>query len=160
MGKLDAIRKSYVFENISDDQLHKLDSISHEETLTAGQYVFREGDQATRLYIVEKGKVELQMKITPPTSQRPTTQACVEVITDGATFGWSAIAKPHVYKGSVQVVDSCKLIVIDAIKLIDLMESDHDMGYEIMKRSSDIITDRLMLTRQLLCSERGLSLLS
>jgi toluene monooxygenase system ferredoxin subunit len=160
MNKLDVILKSYVFENMSDEQLHKLDSISHEETFTTGQYVFREGDQATRLYIVETGKVELQMKITPSTSQRSTSQACVEVIADLATFGWSAIAKPYIYKGSVKAVDTCKLIVIDGIKLIELMESDHDMGYEIMKRSSEIISHRLMLTRQLLCSERGLSLLS
>jgi toluene monooxygenase system ferredoxin subunit len=160
MAKLDVIKESYVFQSLSTEELQKLASISREEICASGQYVFREGDQARSLYIVEEGKVELQMRVSFSSEHRTASVATVDVITKGATFGWSAIAKPHLFTGSAQAANTCKLIVIDGSKLLELMDSDHTMGYEVMKRFSEVVTARLVLTRQILLSERGLALLS
>ena len=75
-------------------------------------------------------------------------------------FGWSALIKPHIFTGSAQAVDRCKVITIEGTKLRELMDSDPRVGYEIMCRLSEIIASTLDSARQMLVSERGLALLS
>ncbi len=72
----------------------------------------------------------------------------------------SALVEPHTLTLSAQAMDRCKLIAIDAIQLLELMDSDPIMGYEIMSRLSEVIASRLLHTRQTLLSERTLACLS
>ena len=160
MAKLDILQKSYLFRGLNAEQLQKLDSISREETFEAGRYIFREGDPAQCLHVVEEGKVQLQMKITAATQQQAVQQTTLEVITGGRMFGWSALIKPHVFTGSAQAVDKCKVVTIDGTKLRELMDSDPRVGYEIMCRLSEVVANTLDSARQMLVSERGLALLS
>jgi CRP/FNR family cyclic AMP-dependent transcriptional regulator len=160
MAKLDVIQGTRIFQGLSTEQLHKLDSISREETYAAGQYIFREGDQARSLYIIEEGKVILEMRIAPLPKHRLSPQATVDVLIKGDIIAWSALVEPHILTFSAQAVDRCKLIALDGIKLLELMDSDPAMGYEIMRRLSEVIASRLNHTRQTLISERGLALLS
>lgn len=160
MTKLDVIQGTRIFQGLSTEQLHKLDSISREETYAAGQYIFREGDQAQSLYIIEEGKVILEMRIAPLPKHRLSPQATVDVLIKGDIVGWSALVEPHILTFSAQAVDRCKLIVLVGIQLRELMDSDPVMGYEIMRRLSEVIASRLTHTRQTLISERGLALLS
>ena len=160
MAKLDIIQRCYIFRGLNAEQLEKLDPISREETFEAGQYVFREGDPAQSVYIVEEGKVKLQMKVATTPQQQVSSSATLDVINKGKTFGWSALIKPHIFTGSAQAVDRCKIITIDGAKLRELMDSDPVIGYAIMCPLSELIAYTLISTRQMLISERGLALLS
>ena len=138
MGKPDVIHRSYVFERLSTGQVQKLASISREETYEAGQYIFREGEQARSLFVIEDGTIELKMKITVVPERRKGI-ATADVITKGATFGWSAVVEPHTFIGSAKAVVRCKVVAIDGGQLTQLMDSDHTMGYEVMKRFSQAV---------------------
>jgi CRP/FNR family cyclic AMP-dependent transcriptional regulator len=160
MTKLDVIQGTRIFQGLSIEQLHKLDSISREETYAAGQYIFREGDQARSLYIIEEGKVILEMRIAPLPKHRLSPQATVDVLIKGDIVGWSALVEPHIFTFSAQAVDKCRLVALDGTELLKFMDTDPVMGYEIMRRLSEVIASRLTHTRQTLISERGLALLS
>jgi len=160
MTKLDIIQGTRIFQGLITEQLHKLDSISREETHAAGQYIFREGDQARSLYIIEEGKVILEMRIAPLPKHRLSPQATVDALIKGDIVGWSALVQPHIFTFSAQAVDKCKLVALDGTELLKFMDADPVMGYEIMRRLSEVIASRLTHTRQTLISERGLALLS
>lgn len=160
MAKLDIIQESHLFQGLSTEELQRLASISQEKTYEAGQYIFREGDRAQSLYILEEGKVILEMRIAPLPERRPLPQATVDVVTKGEIFSWSALVEPYILILSAQAVDKCQVIAIDGSQLIELMDSDHTIGYGIMRRLSAVIASRLTHTRQTLISERGLALLS
>lgn len=159
-ARLKGIQESPVFQKLSAEQLNKLADISREETYEAGQRIFREGEQARVLYMLEEGKVILEMRIAPLPERRPSPQATVDVVIRGEVFGWSAISRPHVFTTTAQAVDKCKVVAIDGAKLLELMGADPSMGYEVMSRLAEVIVSRLMHTRQTLLSERGLALLS
>ncbi len=160
MAKLDVIGGSYVYQRLSTKQLEKLASISQEKTYEVGQTIFREGDQAESFYILEEGKVILEMRIPALKERRPPPLATIEVVTKGEALGWSALVEPHIFTLSATAADRCKLIAIDGTKLLKLMDSDPTMGYEVMRRLSEVIASRLRHTREMLLSERGLALLS
>ncbi|MFH1485715.1 MAG: cyclic nucleotide-binding domain-containing protein [Chloroflexota bacterium] len=160
MAEIDVIQGSPVFENLSPEQLQRIASISKVETYEAGRSIFREGDEARNLFVLQDGKVILEMKIAHPEERRPAPQATVDVIVRGEVFGWSTLIGSHVFAFSARAVDGCAVITIDGRQLLTLMESDLAMGYELMKRLSEVIASRLTHTRQTLISERGLALLS
>jgi len=155
MAILDVIRECHVFKGLSADQLHKLVSISREETYEAGQYIFREGDQAQGLYVIEEGEVVLELSLAPFPGQGPPQWATLDIISKGQIFGWSAIVKPHILTTSARAIQRCKCIAVDNIQLLNLMESDSILGYKVLKELSQVFASRLVQTRRTLLTERG-----
>jgi len=160
MAILDVIQATDVFQVLSIDQLGKIASIAREETYEAGRYIFRQGDQARSLYVLEEGKIILEMRIARHGERGPSPPATVAVITEGEFFGWSALVDPRTLTLSGHAIDRCKVIAIDGTQLLGLMDSDPIMGYKIMRRLSEVISSRLTQTGQMLISERGLAILS
>lgn len=160
MAKLDIIRENYLFRELSPAQLEKVATTSQEKAYEAGQFIFKEGDQAKSLYILEDGKVLLEMRIAPYPQRAPSPSAVIDVVGKGETFGWSALVPPHIFTLSASTAEKCRVIIIDGGKLTELMDADPVMGYEVVKRLAKIISNRLKRSREMLMSERGLALLS
>jgi CRP-like cAMP-binding protein len=160
MAKLDVIKENYVFQRLNGEQWQKIASISEEKAYPAGQIIFREGDQAKVLYILEEGKVLLEMRVAPYPERTPAPTATIQVVTDGELFSWSALVNPRVLTSSGITASKCRVIMINGEQLVEMMGSDPVMGYEVMTRLAEIIASRLKHSREMLMSERGLSLLS
>jgi len=160
MTKLDVIKENHVFQSLNGEQWQKIAAISEEKTYPAGQVIFREGEQAKALYILEEGKVLLEMRIAPYPERTPVPTATIQVVTQGELFGWSALVAPHVLTSSGITASKCQVILINGEQLMEMMDSDPVMGYEVMTRLAETIAGRLKHSREMLMSERGLSLLS
>jgi len=159
MAILDVIQECHVFKRLSSEQCQKLVSISREETYQGGEYVFRQGDQAQSLYVVEEGEVVLQLDLAPSPGQGPPQWATLDIIKKGQAFGWSAIVEPHGFTTSAQAIQRCKCVAIDGVQLLNLMESDSILGYRVLKELSQVIASRLVRTRQALLTERGVTIM-
>ena len=160
MVKLDIIKENYMFRDLKQEQISKIDAISHEKNYEAGQCVFKEGDKAEHIYILEEGRVLLEMRIAPYPERSHSPSAVIDVVSKGEVFGWSALVPPNIFTLSASTADKCRVIAVDGSKLFDLMEEDPVMGYEIVKRLAKITAIRLKRSREMLMSERGLALLS
>ncbi|MFQ5886967.1 MAG: ATP-binding protein, partial [Anaerolineae bacterium] len=112
-----------------------------------GVTIFEEGDAADYLYIVEDGKVvlEMELELRPYASPKQTT---IEVATEGEAFGWSALVEPHIRTLSAKCVERAKVIVIKGSDLLDLFESEPHIGYRMTEMVTRIVASRLKDTRQ------------
>jgi CRP-like cAMP-binding protein len=160
MAKLDVIKGNYVFQRLNGEQWQKIASIAEEKTYPAGQIILREGEQAKALYILEEGKVLLEMRVAPYPERTASPTATIQVVTKGELFGWSALVSPNVLTASASTAGKCKVVMINGEQLIEMMDANPVMGYEVMTRLAEVIAGRLKHTREMLMSERGLSLLS
>jgi CRP/FNR family cyclic AMP-dependent transcriptional regulator len=106
-----------------------------------GQYVFLEGEQADRFYIIRHGKVVLETA-APQMGVR-----IVETIEAGEVLGWSWLFPPYRWHFSSRALEPVRAVSLDGVCLRDKCEQDHDLGYEIMKRFAAIIIERLQATR-------------
>ena len=59
----DVIKNCELFWNLTSAQVDKLTSIAKEETFSAGQRIFSEGELLPKFYIVSQGKASLEMEI-------------------------------------------------------------------------------------------------
>lgn len=147
------------FKGFSDRELEKLATVAKEETYEAGTQMYKNGDPARSLFLLQEGKIVLVMDsyLGP---QRPPMQVTVDVVTKGESMGWSAVVEPYVYTLGALCIDRTKFIALDAVELRKLMDEDTCLGYRVMKATAQVIANRLTHTRIILVGERGLSTLT
>ncbi len=106
-----------------------------------GHYIFREGEIANTFYILREGCVALE--IFAP-GRGPVT---LETLGEGEILGWSWLIPPYQRHFSARAVEMTRAFGLDAVCLRNKCEQDHDLGYELLKRFSTLIVDRLHATR-------------
>jgi CRP-like cAMP-binding protein len=106
-----------------------------------GEFIFREGDAANRFYLIRAGSVSLE-------TRKETGPVTVQVIGAGDVLGWSWLFPPYFWRYDARALEDVEAIFIYGTQLRDLAEKDHDVGYELYRRTSMIVTQRLQATRR------------
>jgi len=112
----------------------------------ANDRIFREGDPANRFYLIEQGQVSLQ-------SRRPDgSPVVVQILGPGEVLGWSWLFPPYYWHFDAQALAPTTAIFFYGTRLREQCELDHDFGYEMMKRMTQVVIHRLQAARKQLIS--------
>ncbi len=136
------LQKISWFRELEPKHLKKIAAISHLRKVRADEVLFREGDSEDNLYIVVEGRIALNIFVPHRGKVRIYTAEPLDV------FGWSSVT-PSVRQrtaGATAVIDSL-VIGINAEKLRQACDEDHDLGYVVMRRLANIVASRLLVTR-------------
>ena len=121
--------------------LKLLVSCASNMTYEPGDFIFREGQDADSFYIVRQGKVVIE---TYSPEHGPIV---IQTRGDGEILGWSWLIPPYHWHFDARAEERARVIVLDGKCLREKCESDHNLGYELMKRFAVIIAERLEATR-------------
>jgi len=130
------------FQELQPEHLQIIMGISHLRKIKGEEVLFREGDKEDCLYIVIEGRVALDMFIPHRGKVR------IYTVEPWDVFGWSSVT-PTIHQrtaGATAVIDGL-VICIDSPRLRQVCEEDHDLGYLVMRRLTNIIASRLLVTR-------------
>jgi CRP-like cAMP-binding protein len=130
------------FQEIEAKHFESMCGIASLKTVEAGEELFREGDKEDYLYIVLEGRVAVEIFVPGRGRQRIYTAEPMEVI------GWSSVT-PVVRQrtASARAVLPGRMVLLDAPKLRQLCDQDHDLGYVVMRRLANVVASRLLVTR-------------
>ena len=135
--------KSHPFlEGMSPHQIRLLGDCAMRAHFGAGELIFREGDPANRFYLILSGKVALESYIEGK------GHTLIQTIGAGDVLGWSWLFPPYFWHFDALAVEPTDAIFIYATPLREECESDHELGYELMKRMAQIMMNRLQATRR------------
>lgn len=129
------------FEGLDAGYLKLLTGCASNVRFDAGAYVFREGEEANCFYLIRHGKVALEIRAP----HRP--PVVIETLEEGDILGWSWVIPPHYWRFDARVVEPMRAFALDGKCLRGKCEKDHDLGYELLKRFSHIVDERLQTTR-------------
>lgn len=137
-----------LFNGLTDEELEKVAALGREESYAAGLSVVAEDTMAKDLYIIDKGKVALQMSLSvyPGLVQ----DNSVEVVPEGQPFGWSAVVGSRVYTMSARCLEPVKVIALDGESLLSLFSKNPDMGYKVMQGLVEVVSSRFRSVRRAL----------
>jgi CRP/FNR family cyclic AMP-dependent transcriptional regulator len=107
----------------------------------AGQFMFREGEEANQFYIIRKGKVALEI-FSPEKGP-----IIIDTLGDGEVLGWSWLIPPYHWRFDARAVELTRAIALDGKCLRNKCEEDHDLAYELLKRFAHLMEERLEATR-------------
>ncbi len=130
------------FRGLDERHTKTIAQITHLRRVKAGEILFHEGDKEDYVYVVLEGRIALDISVPPRGKVRLYTAEKWEV------FGWSSVT-PNVHQrtaGASAVTDGM-VAAVDAAKLREACEQDHDLGYVVMRRLANIVASRLMVTR-------------
>lgn len=137
MISIDDLKRFKIFQGLNDRELELIVKIAKEETFEANIRLFEEKANATELYLVLDGKVDI--KVMGTDDERIT----IAEVKPGEILGWSAIVEPFVRTAGAWIEDKTKLITLRADSLKDLFEKNNHIGYRVMKDIAALISGRL-----------------
>jgi len=144
MGIEETLKRTEVFLGLDDGDLHKIASLPscREIACQAQETIFRAGDKAKNLYVLEEGQIDLVMMIRPD-SQQPAMQVTIDTVTKGGFFGWSALVPPHSYVMSAICQQPSRVVIMSGAELDRLFDEDNNIGYKVLQSLTRIIGMRL-----------------
>lgn len=135
------LREHPFLQGLNDHQLRLLGGCAGKARFASGEYIFREGQEANASYLVRAGRASLEIHVA---GRGPVQLHTVEA---GEALGWSWLYPPYRWQFDARVVEPLRAIVFDGECLRARCESDHDLGYELVKRLLRQAHQRLEKTR-------------
>jgi CRP-like cAMP-binding protein len=129
------------FAGLAPQHLKLLVGCASNMVFKEGQFVFHEGQEANYFYIIRHGKVAVETFIP---QKGPIV---IQTRSEGEVLGWSWLVHPYRWHFDARAMEVTRAIVLDGKCLRGKCEEDHDLGYEMMKRFTQIIAARLEATR-------------
>jgi CRP/FNR family transcriptional regulator, cyclic AMP receptor protein len=128
---------AYANVNLSSAVAEQLMSMARLVRYEEGEYIFREGDHALNLCIVESGEVAIELNLPP---HGPTT-----LTTAGPSewFSWSALLEPRIERASARATTATEVWAIRGGAIMDCAIEDHEFGFQIYRALADLIATRL-----------------
>jgi CRP/FNR family cyclic AMP-dependent transcriptional regulator len=128
-------------QGLNPDQLNRIAEIATPVEWVAGQTVFREGDRDSVLYVVETGRVAIE--VTVPGRGR----VIILTVGPGEVFGWSSIFQQRPKTAAARTTELTTALALDAIRLRELCDADPQLGYVLTRRVLEVVSERLKATR-------------
>jgi CRP/FNR family cyclic AMP-dependent transcriptional regulator len=139
---LEAIIAGHAFlSDLEQRYVQSLTGCAANVRFDAGTYLFRESEPANHFYLVRQGKVAIEISAPP---RKP---IIVQTLSDGDVLGWSWLVFPYEWRFHARAVEPVRAIALDGKCLRARCEENHDLGYELLKRFAQVITQRLEATR-------------
>ncbi len=135
------IRQHTFFEGLEDKHVQFIVGCASNVRFEAKHYIFREGDAANQFYFIREGLVSVEL-MTP--HKGSTT---LQTVGEGDVLGWSWLSPPYRWHFDARALKETQALAFDGKCLRNKCEEDHDLGYEILKRFSNVVTERLDAAR-------------
>jgi CRP-like cAMP-binding protein len=107
-----------------------------------GQLIFREGEMASRFYLIELGKVALE------SNERVSKHIVIDTIGAGELLGWSWMFPPYVWNFTARAVERTSAIFFYGTILREYCERNPSLGFQLFKRMAPVMLHRLQAARQ------------
>ncbi|MES1248798.1 MAG: cyclic nucleotide-binding domain-containing protein [Actinomycetota bacterium] len=106
-----------------------------------GETLFREGGPADTFLLIRHGSVSLSCYAPPKGS------VILDTVGPGDILGWSWLFPPHRWHFDAKAVGVVRATQFDAVCLRTKIEQDPRFGYELMRRFTQVLLQRLQWTR-------------
>jgi CRP-like cAMP-binding protein len=134
MVTIEQIKIAEIFSGLGDAELQKIIPICHEETLPKGTVIWKEGDSADRIYILQKGKARINLR----------GKSIIDITDSGKILGWSAFVKYNkYYTATAECLEDSTFIRITALDIMSLFRENQSIGLKVMDNLADVIARRL-----------------
>jgi CRP-like cAMP-binding protein len=129
------------FKDLNADILKLVVGCASNVRFEKGDFIFREGEEADQFYLIRHGSVGLEI-FSPSRGALE-----IQTLDEGDILGWSWLIPPYEARFDARAKELTRAIALDGKCLRAKCEDDHNLGYELLKRFSSIVGQRLDATR-------------
>jgi CRP-like cAMP-binding protein len=137
----DILSEHPFFEGLDSRYIELLAGCASNIHFHAGDFIFREGEEANHFYLIRHGKLTVETLVA---DRGPIV---FQTIHEGDVLGWSWLFPPYRWVYDARALENIRATAFDGACLRTKCADDHTMGYDLMQRFANIITQRLQSTR-------------
>jgi CRP/FNR family transcriptional regulator, cyclic AMP receptor protein len=104
-------------------------------------YLFRQGEFANRFYLIERGAVVLEALDSEAHA------VAIEEVGTGKLVGWSWLFPPYLWHFDARATEPTTALFFYGTILREACEKDTSLGYELFRRMSQVMIERLQAAR-------------
>ncbi|MGB7755310.1 MAG: cyclic nucleotide-binding domain-containing protein [Salinisphaera sp.] len=135
------------FSDFSRKDLSFLADAAERQTLNKNRVLFNQRTPAHEFYFVLSGLITLQV----PAIEGPALM--LQKVGAGSVLGWSWLIPPYEWSFQAEADEDSELLVFDGQRILARCEAEPAFGYEVMKRFSTLMSDRLAYSRERMMAE-------
>lgn len=129
-----------MLSELDPEQLRKLVPLAEHKQYYTDQIIFHIGDQSSYFHLIVSGDVALEQVAGKQ-------QARLQTLHHGDAMGWSALTKDGRAHFQARALSPVSTVAFPGERLKKACERDPAMGYLLMKRLLEVLTERLDATR-------------
>ena len=138
---IDYLKSHKVFSGLGSDALGILADHADERTIAAGELLFKQEDSAENFFILLEGSIEVEV----PSIMGPAL--VVQSLGKDQILGWSWLIPPYKWTFEAKARADSRVLVFDGKSLLQYCEEHNSFGYELMKRFTGLMSERLHAAR-------------
>jgi CRP-like cAMP-binding protein len=117
----------------------------------SGTTIIQAGSPANRFYLLISGEVALESSADQRDDERKPVH--IGTLAAGDVLGWSWLFPPYYWLFDARAITPVRAIFFYGSRLREQCETDHELGYQLMRRTSEIVIGRLQSTRRRLLEQ-------
>jgi len=129
------------FEGMTDDQVKAVAGTGRLVTFEEGAVIFVEGGPARRTYLILDGDVALSLRTQEHGGK------IIQTLHRGDFVGWSWMYPPYRWSFDANVQSEVTAVQLDGPQLKKISLADPELGYELLRRFTEVIVTRMQALR-------------
>jgi CRP-like cAMP-binding protein len=139
---MQALPENPFFSGLSPEQLDLILPLFDRQTIPAASSIFKQGDTATYLYVVQRGSVTIQYK---PYDGPMITLSHLQV---GEIFGWSSVVGGETYTSDAITANEVEVLRLRGSALLTLCTDHPRAGSAILDKLAEAVSPRWTYARE------------
>ena len=135
------------FAGLDAEEIDFLTEHCVERQFAAGQVLFHQGDSAKSFFLIRDGHVALEI----PAIEGPSLE--LQDLGPGRIVGWSWLIPPGRWTFQARAGTAVDLLEFDGEAILARCEADPRFGYNLSKRFSELMSERLRFSRKKMMDE-------
>ena len=138
----DVLGRNDFFRPFPKEYLDYLAEHASVQEFKKGEMIFHQGDRADRFFLVTTGKVNVSV----PALYGPTL--VIQELGPGMILGWSWLISPYEWDFQAEATSDATLVQFDGQAVLKECEKDNKFGYAVLKRFTELMSQRLHAGRR------------
>jgi CRP-like cAMP-binding protein len=141
METVDLLRKSVIFQGLSDEELEKFAAISVDQSYSPEEIIIEEATEGRALFVIKRGTVSIS-KVENETETELTK------LVVGESFGEMSLIEGNLTSARVKAYNDVDCLLITKEDLFGLMEKDMAISAKVYKNFTRMLSERLRITSE------------
>jgi CRP-like cAMP-binding protein len=146
VDKAEVLRRSPLFEMLSDPEITVLAALSRPRRFAAGEVIFSEGDAGDSLFILERGEVEVVTRVDGG------GESVLAALAPPAGFGEMSLVDREVRSATVRARTECAALQLTAENFTAFRKRSRDGFTLFLVNVARVLSSRLRETNKKLAS--------
>jgi CRP-like cAMP-binding protein len=135
-------RRPDLLEGLTDREAAGLVALGRPVRLAAGQILFRLGEEASDLYLIQSGVITLAMPMQIAGHEQ---NVRIDERATGQTVGWSTLIPPHRFTLTATASVAAELLAFARGPLVQYFESHPTVGQVVSRNIAALVGERLQV---------------